>query len=84
MGWAASSPGKRVGTHWIGGSVGPTAGAEDLALTAVRTPNHPASNESLHKLPTLTRSNKIRNNLTSKKRKKTLVRVSNELKNNVE
>jgi len=43
--------------------VGPTAGAEDLALTGVRTPNHPASNESLYKLPTLTRSNKIRNNL---------------------
>jgi len=43
--------------------VGPTDGAEDLPLTSVRTLNHPASNESLYKLPTLTRSNKIRNNL---------------------
>ena len=54
---AALHPGKRVGTHWIGGRVGPTAGAEDLALTGVRTPNHPASNKSLYKLPTLTQFN---------------------------
>jgi hypothetical protein len=59
----ALPPRKRVGTHWIGGWVGPTAGVEDLALTSVRTPNHPASNESLYKLPTLTRPNKIKNNL---------------------
>ena len=67
--------------------MGPTADAEDLALTGVRTPNQPASNESLYKLPTLTRSNKMRNNLyveDEEEEEEDTCAVGNELKNNVE
>ena len=40
---------KRPGTHSIGGRVGPTTGAEDLAVTWIRYPDTSARSESLYR-----------------------------------
>ena len=53
---ASVLPGKRSSTHWIGGWVGPRPvwrGAENLARTGIRSPNRPASSESLYRLRNL-------------------------------
>jgi hypothetical protein len=42
--------GKRLGTHFIGGRMGPTAGAEDLVLTGIRYPDSSYGSESLSRL----------------------------------
>jgi hypothetical protein len=50
---AASTPGKRPGTHCTGGWVGPRAvwtGAENLAPTGIRSPERPARSQSLYRL----------------------------------
>ena len=47
---AVLSPGKRPGTHCIGGWVGPRAGTEDLAPTGFRSPDRPARSGSLYRL----------------------------------
>jgi hypothetical protein len=50
---AAIYPGKRPGTHCIGGWVGPGpvwTGAENLTPTGIRSPGRPARSESLHRL----------------------------------
>jgi hypothetical protein len=41
---------KRPGTHSIAGKMGLTAGAEDLALTGIRSPDSSAGSESLSRL----------------------------------
>jgi hypothetical protein len=49
----ALPPGKRPGTHCVGGWVGPRAGldgCENLALTGIRSPDRPARSESLYRL----------------------------------
>jgi hypothetical protein len=50
---AALSPGKRPGTHCIGGwwDPGPVwTGAENLATTEIRFPDSPARSESLYRM----------------------------------
>jgi hypothetical protein len=50
---AALPPGKRPGSHCIGGWVGPRVGldgVENLTLTGIRFADRPARNESLHQL----------------------------------
>jgi len=48
---AALPPGKRPGTHCIGGWVDPNwTGAENLASTGIRSPDRPARSESLYRL----------------------------------
>jgi hypothetical protein len=47
---ATLPPGKRPGTHFIGGWVGPRpfqTVADNLALTGIQSPDLPARNESL-------------------------------------
>jgi hypothetical protein len=44
---AALTPRKRLGTHYIGGWLGPRAG---LAPTGIRSPNRPARSKSLYQL----------------------------------
>jgi hypothetical protein len=43
---AALPPGKRPGTHYIGGSVGLWTGVENLAPTGFRSPDRPGRSES--------------------------------------
>ena len=48
---AALPPGKRPGTHWIGGCVGPQGlwtGAENLAPTGIRAPDRPAHSKLVY------------------------------------
>jgi hypothetical protein len=50
---AALPPGKRPGTHFIGGWVGLRAGLDlcgYLAPTGIRSPDRPARSESLYRL----------------------------------
>jgi hypothetical protein len=50
---AALPPGKRPGTHCIGGRVGPRAGldgCEKSRPTGIRSPDRPASSESPYRL----------------------------------
>ena len=50
---AALPPGKRPGTHCIGGWVGPGpvwTGAENLTRTGIRSPDRPARSEPLYRL----------------------------------
>ena len=50
---ATLPPGKRPGTHFIGGWVGPRdglGGCENLALTEIRSSDSPACSESLYRL----------------------------------
>ena len=47
---AALSPGKRLGTHCIGGSGPVWTGAENVAHTVIRSPDFPARSESLYRL----------------------------------
>jgi hypothetical protein len=49
----ALSPGKRPGTHCIGGWVAPgpvSTDAENLAPTGIRSPDRPARSQSLYRL----------------------------------
>ena len=39
-----------TGTHFIGGWVGPRAGAENFVPTGIRSPDRPAYSESLYRL----------------------------------
>jgi hypothetical protein len=49
---AALTPGKRPGTHFIGGwvEVGGLDGCGNLGPTGVRSPDRPACSESLYRL----------------------------------
>jgi hypothetical protein len=50
---AALPPGKRPGTHFIGGWVGPRAvldGCENLTPTGIRSQDRPARRQSLYRL----------------------------------
>ena len=50
---AALPPGKRPGTHFIGGWVGPRVGVDGcgkLARTGIRSPDRPVRSESLYRL----------------------------------
>ena len=56
MGWVVNArprplyPLERLGTHFIGGWVGPRTGAENLAYIGIRSPDRPARSESLYRL----------------------------------
>ena len=45
------NPGKKTGTCFIGGLVGPGTGGENLAATWIRSPDRPAHSESQYRLP---------------------------------
>ena len=51
---ATLTPGKRPGTHCVGGWVGPRAGVEGCGKshppTEIRSPDRPARSESLYRL----------------------------------